>query len=151
MLKFNELMAKHYRQLNLVNCELNSELDTIVRMGLVEVGNLIFLKKLYQNDTNATADDFIDSTGYECFVNSLHVDDYVHDNYLQQAIIFAKHIFKEFRLQEVKMPLVCIMSLDEFGLTIKFHLSRGNESFLNEDLNGYEEAILVVDSNEDSW
>ena len=64
MLKFNELMAKHYRQLNLVNGELNSELDTIVRMGLVEVGNLIFLKKLYQNDTNATADDFIDSTGY---------------------------------------------------------------------------------------
>ena len=151
MLKFNELMAKHYRQLNLVNCELNSELDTIVRMGLVEVGNLIFLKKLYQNDTNATADDFIDNTGYECFINSLHIDDYVNDNYLEQAIIFAKHIFKEFRLQEVKMPLVCIMSLDEFGLTIKFHLSRGNESFLKEDLNGYEEAILVVDSNEDSW
>ena len=67
--------------------------DTIVQMGLVEVGNLIFLKKLYQNDTNATADDFIDSTGYECFVNSLHVDDYVHDNYLQQAIIFAKYYF----------------------------------------------------------
>ena len=86
---------------------------------------------------------FIDSTGYECFVNSLDVDDYVHDNYLQQAIIFAKHIFKEFRLQEVKMPLVC-MSLDEFGLTIKFHLSRGNESFLKEELiMDYGEYFLI--------
>ena len=46
MLKFNELaLAKHYRQLNLVDCELNSELDMIVRMGLVEVENLIFLEE----------------------------------------------------------------------------------------------------------
>ena len=73
-----------------------SELDTIVRMGLVQVGSLFFLKKLYQNDTNATADDFIDSTGYECFVNSLHVDDYVHDNYLQQAIISWPHAVGSF-------------------------------------------------------
>ena len=48
----------------------------IVRMGLVEVGNLIFLKKLYQT-TRMPRRMITDSTGYECFVNSLHVDDYV--------------------------------------------------------------------------
>jgi hypothetical protein len=151
MLKFNKLMAKHYRKSNVVNYELNNELQMIVGMGLFQVDELVFLKKLYQIDTNVMADNFIDNTGYECFINSLHIDDYVNDNYLEQAIIFTNHIFKKFRLLEIKQTLVCIMSLDEIGLTIKFHLSRENESFLNKDLNGYEEAVLIVDSSEENW
>ncbi len=51
------------------------------------------------------------------------------------------------KLRETK-KLIAIMSLDELGLKVKFHLDRSGEQWLSDELEDYEESILVVDSSE---
>ena len=111
---------------------------------------MLFLASLAKLDTNITATDFPDKTGHECFVNSIHVEDYVDSNYLSYACSFVNECFDIWRLEGRKDHLNAIISMDEFSTVVKLHVVRDGESWLSENLDEYSEAILLVDSSE-SW
>lgn len=151
MFTMNSEMCETYKKIRVDNKQLARELRAISSSGFVSKGECFFLKDCVELDTNATSQDFPDNTGYECFINSVNVDDYVENNYLEQGILFAREVFNSFRQLDVNKTLNCIMSMDEFGLKVKFHTIRAGESWLSDDLEGFEESILVVDSDEPGW
>ncbi|QHF50490.1 hypothetical protein PspS49_12860 [Pseudomonas sp. S49] len=47
-----------------------------------------------------------------------------------------------------RFTLQGVISGEEFDATVKFHLLRPGETWLSDDLEGYEEAVLTVESSD---
>jgi hypothetical protein len=99
--------------------------------------------------TNATRSTLGDCTGYECFMNSLHIEDYEAEQPLAQAVLFAIQVFRVWNLSEPTTCLTAIVSADEFSVVAKFHVKRPGEQWLSDNIEGYEDPVLSVDSDED--
>ena len=100
-------------------------------------------------NTNATRSQFGDCTGYECFVNSLHIEDYDSERPLAQALQFVMYVFRIWNVTQSSTCLTAIVSVDEFSVVTKFHAKRPGEQWLSDNIEGYEDPILSVDSNEE--
>lgn len=144
----NSEMSKAYSNLLLDNVELDRSLCEITESGFKGQNGCFFLGKCLEIDTNTSINDFPDKTGYECFINSVNIDDYVEDGYLEQAVSFVRNVFSQWNDIQESKKLIAILSLDEFGLKVKFHMHRVGEQWLSDELEDYEESILVVDSSE---
>ncbi|GAB4570262.1 MAG: hypothetical protein Tsb0020_24900 [Haliangiales bacterium] len=127
---------------------LTSELLTIARSGFTASNGCFIITYFSDIDTNVSAEDFPDATGYECFLNSINIDDYVDDHYLSQGILFVEEVFNAWRQANSKQPLVANMVLDEIGLKVKFHMQRDGEQWLDSDLEEYEDGVMIVTSDE---
>lgn len=149
MLKMNSEMSKIYRKVSLINVELDHGLSKIAESGFKNQGGCFFLEECFELDTNVSINDFPDKTGYECFINSVNIDGYVGERYLEQAVCFVSRVFYQWNKVQKSKKLIAMLSLDEFGLKVKFHVHRAGELWLSEDLEDYEESILVVDSSEE--
>jgi hypothetical protein len=116
-------------------------LDEVVD-GIAEIDDgVVVSAPLKDRSGNATIPSFVDATGYEAFVNHVHVDDYVQDRglWLAVSILYAARI-------KAKDPrLVVIISIDEQSCTVRFHRMRVGEEWLSGDLEGYaDEGIMVL-------
>ena len=118
--------------------------------GFVIDDGCAFLAALKTRGGNSRLDSFPDRTGYECFINSIHIDDYVASDFVLQACLFVETLFESWRGAEGTgcRKLQAIISCDEFGAVVKFCLVRDGESWLSDNLEEYEEGILVADSLE---
>jgi hypothetical protein len=128
--------------------ELPQELSEILKMGLCVVDDCVFLLSLLSIDTNAELHDFPDRTGYECFINSIHIDDYVTCDYLESACVFARELYLIWRGFGALGGVRFMVMKDEFGVLIKFHKVRSGESFFADDLELYEDASMVFQNEE---
>ena len=146
MREMNQIMISEIEHANTCAQQLPRELDQIVADGFLESDGCFLLRALAKRDTNTSLQDFPDRTGYECFVNSIHLDDYVSENCLILAFAFAEALLSAWRKSGRDEPLKLIISSDEFGALVKCHVVRPSESWLAPDLERYEEAVLVVDS-----
>ena len=147
MLVYNDLMTPY---LNLLEFDEWSRADeALLKLsvkGFIEVDGCYFLKALYKK-AKATQQDFPDKTGYECFVNGFHIEDYVAGNYLREAFLFAKEMFAGWAKLNNKLCLTCIVGQTESGAKIRFHVKRKGECWLNEsELDEFDEAICVLTS-----
>lgn len=128
---------------------LKPTLSAIVNCGFRVRGDCHFLAALLSVATNATRSDFQDCTGYECFVNSVHVEDHDDDTPLCQAIEFIVHVFAAWGASTSILELNAIISVDEFSVVAKFHVKRPAEQWLSDNIEGYEDPILCLESSED--
>lgn len=127
--------------------KLPSDLADLVNQGFLTRDGCVFLSGLAGRQTNASADDFPDKTGYECFVNSIHIDDYAESNYLACACLFVEACFAEWRRTGSREVIKAVVSADEFGAVVKIHVARSGESWVSEDIEKYDDALLVADSD----
>mgnify|MGYP003576508955 CR=1 FL=1 len=147
MLSMNSSMSKVYGSVR-SEVELESGLRSIADSGFKEKCGCFVFGKFLDIETNAEVGEFQDRTGYECFINSINIDDYVDEGMLEQGIAFVKRVFLQWSRLHSGLVLAAIMIFDELGLKTKFHVLRDGERWLSDDLEGYEESILVVDSSE---
>lgn len=145
MINMNQKMVTESRNMARVD-GLPLELAKVVDQGFLLKDDFVILAALSKINTNATVGDFPDKTGYECFINSIHIDDYVDSNYLAYACLFVENCFAEWRRGGRAGNIIAIISNDDFGAVIKFHLMRNSESWVGPDLDEYEDAVLVADS-----
>lgn len=103
---------------------LPSSLREIVDNGFVCVDGCRLIVGLLPAETNVTRFDFHDRTGYECFVNTLHIEDYDDRNPLGQACEFVMRIFDAWRRHELGQTLVAIVIADELSVVARFHMNR---------------------------
>lgn len=96
---------------------------------------------------------FPDLTGFECFVNHVHVEDHLDGSLpsptqlLKQATAFAFAITDHLRSRFPEKAFRVIVSATASGCGVRFHQVRPLEDWLASDLDGYaDEAILVLDS-----
>ncbi|WP_256576907.1 MULTISPECIES: hypothetical protein [unclassified Pseudomonas] len=126
---------------------LEGELGRIARSGFVERDGCIFIAAL-NPQSHMNLDSFPDRTGYECFVNSVHIDDYVSADFLATAIFWLSLVLDQWNKSALPGVLQGSVSNDEFGATVKVHVLRPDESWLSDDLEGYEQAVLTINSGD---
>ncbi len=133
---------------------LDYRLSSILEDGFLLAEGGVFLRRMYERKGNAQRMMFPDRTGYECFVNHLHIDDYVRTEgedvtniCLVNAISFVKELIERFRNSYKDMKIRVIVSADSGGCTVRFHRVREGKSWVSRDLESYQaEGIMVLDS-----
>lgn len=145
-MKMNKRMISDLVHVRESQVRLPSDLLSIIEAGFVEVDGCYFLRAFSLKETNARLENFPDRTGFECFINSLHIDDYVGNEYLISACRFAEKLIDVWWKSKFSYMLNVIVVCDEIGALVKCHVIRENESWLAPDLESYEESILVVNS-----
>ncbi|WP_080630898.1 hypothetical protein [Burkholderia gladioli] len=146
-MKVNRAMRNILYKVKL-NCSINSSLMDVVNGGFVLRDGCYFLSLLLKG-VNASMENFPDRTGYECFVNSLHIEDYDPVSPLAQAIIFIKEIFSIWNVVNEVDLLAAIVMVDEFSVVTKFHVDRVGEQWLSSNIDDYDDPVFFILSSED--
>lgn len=131
-----------------LDCSLNPSLKSIADSGFV-LRNGCYVIRGLSKTTNVKRESFPDRTGYECFLNSLHVEDYDSVSPLAQAILLVKEVFAVWNAEQRTERLTAIVSADEFSVVTKFHGQRLGEQWLNENVEGYDDPVMSINSDED--
>jgi hypothetical protein len=139
-MRASKIMRRFLRDLQTHETVLSPKLSSVFATGFVEEKGCVLLASEAPHSafTRAVTQD---ETGYECFINYLHVES------LGDGLEFARRLNK--RLAECfKGSFVVIVSLDGREATIRFHTLRADQTWSSENLEGYlEEGIAVLDSN----
>ncbi|EKS9888254.1 hypothetical protein BTK96_005280 [Burkholderia pyrrocinia] len=131
-----------------LNCPLIPSLKSIADSGF-ELRDECYLLRALLGSTNVTRGNFPDRTGYECFVNSLHVEDYDSELPLAQAVLLVRDVFAIWNTMQRMPQLTAVVSADEFSVVTKFHVRRPGEQWLSDNIDGYDDPVMSIDSNED--
>jgi hypothetical protein len=91
--------------------------------------------------------DFPDRTGYECFVNHVHIDDYVSDAsppaLAALGVAFAERLCDALTAHGGKFAV--IVSSDDTSCSVRFHRLRDGEQRVADNLESYrDEGVLVI-------
>ena len=142
MLRFNSKMQSQLAKLS-AGTHKNKKQHQISTGGFFEHAGCFFLKEFYQSHFDQyTISQFHDKTGFEAFVNSIHVRDY-HDNaFLEYSLNYIRDIFEEFEASIPNRILKASLSLSEDNSVIKFYVSREGQEYLSNDLEGYDSALM---------
>lgn len=97
-----------------------------------------------------------DETGRECWVNSLHVEDWYRTHVLLAALGFSDAVFALWEKQHGRRDgLVCLISKNRVAgsarhaVVWKMHRHRPGQDWLAADLSGYDDAVLELTSCND--
>src|SRR5882762_987999 len=100
--------------------KLHAALQKRLNPGLIFKDDAVFLKSEYTITRKGSsgkllvANDFTDRTGWECFVNHVHVSDYVNGSpksKLEQAMLFAFGIAKQLQKHKLYGSYCIIITL----------------------------------------
>lgn len=123
-------------------------LREVAESALVEVEGAVLVDNLYLSGMppSPTSQDL---TGYECFVNHFHLDDYTRGDQFGLGLLVMKRILERFNAQFPDRVLRSIIAFNGDEFSVRFHVVRQGESWLTENLNDYQnDAILVIDSSD---
>ncbi len=134
-----------------VLCILNEELLKLLQPGFTIVNGAVLLKSQKKLVKGIELGNFSDLTGYECFVNHVHIEDYLgdvvdSDELLKQGLAFAHKTVEGLRSSFPGKRFKVIVAVNESGCNVRFHQIRDGENWLSDDLEKYQEAILVVET-----
>ena len=125
---------------------LASGLAQLLRGELVEENGCWFLVPLREGAKTASLASFPDRSGLECFVNHIHIEDFLETSdvveCLRQGLRWAGGL--RGKLEE-HGKFNIIVSCDDTGCSVRFHRIRPDESWMTDDLEGYRaESVLVM-------
>lgn len=152
-MKLNSKMKEFINSYDLnleVPTQLHPALAAIVEPGFVRVNGTIVLKALTQGAKAVSLADFPDETGYESFVNHIHIEDYVpHENrsvllLMANSISLASSLRRLLRQSFPSEEFEIIVSFQENHYTVRFHKKRAGQEWLRDDLDDYQEEALMV-------
>jgi hypothetical protein len=132
--------------------KLSEELSQLLAQGFTDLDGAIVFTAMRSIAENVNHKNFPDLTGFECFVNHIHVEELDkpilnQTALLRQGIAFAFATESQLRSTSPGKPFKVIVAATEHGCGVRFHLARPGEEWLASDLHGYgEEAILVLES-----
>ena len=123
-------------------------LTALLEQGVLFEESRFFLKGLRSADTNANIISLQDDTGYEGFVNHIHIDDYADENILGCAIEFTKRVLRLSRTLEGSQEIIAVIATsDETDVSVRFYAKRVGISWAAADLDDYkEEGLLELSS-----
>ena len=137
-MRTNQKMRGYLSHLQSDESALSPELLSILALGFVEENGCLLLASEARAPVVAR-DARQDDTGYECFINHLHVKS------LAEAIEFAQRL-KNALTARFNDGFVVIVSFDGREATVRFHKNRVGQRWLDGNLEGYlEEGIAVLD------
>ncbi len=147
MLRFNSKM-KHVLEETTVRSYENKRLRQISERGFCQKAECFFLEELYQPHFDQhTVSQFHDETGFEAFVNSIHLRDHCNGEFLGIGLGFIAQTFQGFEAGAFNRRLKASFSLSNDDAVAKFYIAREGQEYLSDDLEGYDTAVLEMDRN----
>jgi hypothetical protein len=139
-MKTNQNMRRFLGELQTNRSVLSPELARVLNAGFVEEKGCVLLASEARDSAFDRAA-CQDETGYECFINHVHVEG------LDEALEFARRLNNALAAA-FAVEFVVIVSFDGHEATVRFHRLRTGQTWLSENLEEYrEEGIAVLDSN----
>jgi hypothetical protein len=139
-MKTNQTMRRYLSHLQSHEFALSPALSSVLISGFMEEKGCVLLAlgaRASAVAREASSQD--DDTGYECFINHLHIKS------LAEALEFARQL-KSALTERFTEDFVVIVSFDGREATVRFHKHRAGEAWLDDNLEGYrEEGIAVLD------
>jgi hypothetical protein len=133
-LRMQKLLQKLFRKSEFPK-ELPRNLKEILNAGFVRRGGCLLLAWSADRSFGGKG---MDRTGYECFVNHIHIANFPH------AWLYANELSKKLKLSRSGECAV-IVSFDGNDATVRFHKRRPGPAWCAEDLEGYrEEAVAIL-------
>lgn len=132
---------------------LNDELGRIANSGFLENRSCFLISEMYgsEYDSYDIKKDFTDETGFEAFVNHLHIEDYCSSKLVSNAICYMSQVFDNWNLVYGDKKLRFIYSISpgldnsEKSHTVRNYVHRSGQDYLVDDLQGYEmESVLLI-------
>jgi len=117
--------------------------------GFIKAEGCVFLKQLYGPSVMNTRLNHQDLTGYECFVNHIHIEDFIDVNDLKKINVLQYGIFFSQRLKdklatiypEEKFRIILACDIDDCN--VRFHKVRPNEEWIDDNIERYNEAVMI--------
>src|SRR5260370_27877134 len=109
------------------------------------VDGSVLLKRELEGDHHVKTTDFPDRTGYECFVNHVHLPFSSTRESLLSCLRYAITLKSVLSQLQPRRQFQIIVSIGEGGCTVRFHEDRSGESWVADNLEGYPEAVLVLE------
>jgi hypothetical protein len=79
----------------------------------------------------------------------MHIQDYVKDKSLNQALLLVESVFLRWNKLQVSPILVALVIQGEpDDAVVKFHVRRSKERWLGPAIEGYTEAVREIDSQD---
>jgi hypothetical protein len=124
------------------------ELRVILDGGLVYRDGCLLLESQSAMAEPYNSERFHDETGYESFVNHVHLEDFLPSAgacyLLAQALAFADALSVAKADAGISEPLEFILAGDDDGMNVRFHVYREGQRWLADDLDEYEEAVAAI-------
>jgi hypothetical protein len=145
-MRMNRRMSEVLKKANITVPFTGSRLSDIgASPTLVFVDGSLLLREEYEKAKHVKPVDFPDRTGFECFVNHVHLPYDGGQASLQSCLQFATTLQKGLAEFGEGRPFLVIVSVSADGCVVRFHQCRPNENWVADDLEGYsEEAILIL-------
>jgi hypothetical protein len=149
-----ELLCDEVRAENLDDPKaLPQKLVALLGGGFVEADGCVFFAELKQKAGYLKAETFSDRTGYECFVNHVHLEDYLENGNLAALVMLGRGLAFAAQLKDRlatlpgKRHFRVIVSFNGSSCTVRFHAIRADEEWVDKDLDAYkEEAVAVLET-----
>jgi len=132
---------------------LSEKLSQVLAQGFSVLDGAVVFTSLRKIAGSLDVKNFPDLTGFECFVNHIHVEDELdgpvdsRTRLLRQAIAFAVAVNNQLHSLFPGKAFRVIVAASGSGSGVRFHAVRPEEEWLASDLDGYEEeAVLVLES-----
>ncbi len=134
---------------------LPQRLVALLNEGFVEAEECVFFSRL-KSTSEVQRLDFSDRTAYECFVNHVHIEDYLENGglppleLLGRGIAFAHELATRLRrLHGTKHFRIIVASDGGVSCTVRFHTIRREEEWIGKNPNGFrEEAVAILETQE---
>jgi hypothetical protein len=133
--------------------KLDQGLVQLLSQGFTQIDGAIVFTATRSIAKKVKPENFPDLTGFECFVNNIHVEDQLEEPLaasralLKQGVAFGLATERQLRSTFPGKPFKVIIGATERGCGARFHLARPGEEWLASNLDGYgDEAILVLET-----
>jgi len=150
-MEMNSLMRRKITADDFASKDLPDSLRKIVSEGFLKKDGCFLLKAFYDDEYDPRVGSQMDNTEYECFINHIHIGDFVKSYELSYAINYVRCIFLEWNKDIKPSTLTAIISLDEEAATVHLHTHHEGEAPRCEGLEDFEQEILVINSQEKNY
>ena len=134
---------------------LPEKLVALLNEGFVVEEDFLFFSRL-KKESGVQGLDFPDCTSFECFINHVHIEDYLENGglppleLLGRGMAFASELAGRLRqLHGTKHLRIIVASDGGASCTVRFHTIRHEEEWVGKNLNGFkEEAVAILETQE---
>ena len=157
-MKTNQRMDVLYDEIRQENLDdpraLPQKLLTLLNAGFAEDEQCVFLSAL-RKATPVKRLDFPARTGYECFVNHIHIENYLENGglppleLLGRGIALARELKARLSQLHGGKHFRIIVAFDGLSCTVRFHTVRPDEEWIDKNGAGRaKEAVAVLETQE---
>ena len=144
LLRANKNMTRRYAScLMITDTALPRHFSSILKSELIKKDDCVFVKSLLAQCDAVSSNNFPDKTGYECFVNHIHIDGIELEKALKIGVAFLNQISIIIRKFGIHGAIRGIVSANDTDVTVSFHLLRPDEAWLSDNIEGYKEECVA--------